>query len=71
MLVLLNADDAPTAFTLPGERAAWQVVVDTRSASTRVESLPEGQTRYELIPRSMAVLRLAGEPIAVEPEAAV
>jgi isoamylase len=71
MLVLLNADDTPTSFTLPGERAQWQVVVDTRSASTRVESLPEGQARYELIPRSMAVLRLAGEPIAVEPEAAV
>jgi hypothetical protein len=69
--VLLNADDAPTSFALPGERAQWQVVVDTRSASTGIDSLPEGQASYELIPRSMAVLRLAGEPIAVEPEAAV
>jgi glycogen operon protein len=71
LLVLLNADEAPARFALPCEGAAWEVVVDTRDASTAVRTLPKDQVTYDMVGRSIAVLRLDGEPIVCEPRAAV
>lgn len=70
LLVLLNADDAPTEFTLPCDGACWEVLVDTRDASTAARPVPDDHRGYPLIGRSMAVLRLRGEPRPCEPRSA-
>ena len=59
MLLLLNADANPLAFTLPehGEARYWEELDDTANGVMQAKSL-HGGDRYEVQGRSMAVLRL-------------
>ena len=57
LLILLNADASPTAFTYPADgRGNWELLVDTARPTLSDVAL-EGD-RYELDAHSMAVLRL-------------
>ena len=60
LLLLFNADDTVQPFTLPATDATarWEILVDTADPWTPARRLREGD-RYELQPRSMAVLRLS------------
>jgi glycogen operon protein len=64
-LLLLNAHHEPVPFALPAHEgpARWTPVLDTRdwSVEAHASSLGTGE-RYELAGRSLAVLRLAGNP---------
>ncbi len=55
-LVLINGAAEPRSFVLPAVAASWARLIDTRNAETLAVPLAPGQTRYELLPRSMAVL---------------
>ena len=55
-LVLINGSAEPRSFALPAVAASWARLIDTRCAETTAVPLAPGQTRYELMPRSMAVL---------------
>jgi glycogen operon protein len=59
LLLLLNADDRPIAFTLPQTAAEerWETLMDTSDPWAPTRRLRAGG-RYELLPRSMAVLKL-------------
>ena len=59
LLLLLNADDQPIAFTLPQTAAEerWETLMDTSDPWAPTRRLRAGG-RYELLPRSMAVLKL-------------
>lgn len=59
LLLLLNADDQPIAFTLPQTAAEerWETLMDTSDPWAPSRRLRAGG-RYELLPRSMAVLKL-------------
>jgi len=59
LLVLLNADPSPAAFTFPadGPAGAWELLVDT--ARPALSALLVEGDRYGLEARSMAVLRLS------------
>jgi glycogen operon protein len=61
LLILMNADPKPATFVVPalewGER--WEVVIDTRSAEPPEASITaEASAHYELIDRSVVVMRL-------------
>ena len=65
LLVLLNAQHAPMAFTLPAHKRGirWHPVLDT-SFSGEIEkqvSAFKGGEQYELEARTVAVLRLDGK----------
>ena len=67
LLVLLNADEAPTRFALPcREMGRWQLLVDTAAPRAEEEILPASADSRELPPATMAVLLLrtdaASEP---------
>jgi glycogen operon protein len=59
LLVIFNAGDAAEPFVLPeaGPSQWWETLIDTADAWIPARRLREGD-RYELQPRSMAVLRL-------------
>ncbi|MDP9322397.1 MAG: glycogen debranching protein GlgX [Acidobacteriota bacterium] len=59
LLLLLNAADQPIAFTLPETAAEerWETLMDTSDPWAPSRRLRAGG-RYELLPRSMAVLKL-------------
>ena len=59
LLLLLNADDVPIAFTLPLMRPEerWETLIDTADPWAPPRRLRPGG-RYELLSRSMAVLKL-------------
>ena len=59
LLILLNAGETPTSFTLPPApiRQAWELVLDTNGGTLAPAAGPAGQA-YELGSRSLAVLRL-------------
>jgi isoamylase len=59
LLLLLNADSAPIAFTLPLMRPEerWETLIDTADPWAPPRRLRPGG-RYELLARSMAVLKL-------------
>ncbi len=61
LLLILNAAEQPIAFTLPvtlpDER--WEALIDTADPWAPPRRLRAGG-RYELLPRSMAVLKLSG-----------
>ena len=59
LLILLNAGETPTSFTLPPApiRQAWELVLDTNGGTLAPAAGPTGQA-YELGSRSLAVLRL-------------
>jgi isoamylase len=59
LLLLLNAADQPIAFTLPqtAEEERWETLMDTSDPWAPSRRLRAGG-RYELLPRSMAVLKL-------------
>ncbi len=61
LLLLLNAADQPIAFTLPLTAAEerWETLIDTSDPWAPSRRLRAGG-RYELLPRSMAVLKLNG-----------
>jgi isoamylase len=64
LLILLNAHHEPIPFTLPAHRAdvRWDVVMDTRKATgRRPHLLLRGRGSYELVERSLALLRLHRE----------
>ena len=60
LLVLFNSRDDAQPFTLPAEEQAdgWEILVDTADPWTPARRL-RGGDRYELQPRSVAVLRLS------------
>ena len=61
-LMLLNAHDEPLPFVLPAHRAGvrWQAVLDTREPDGRRRMrLLRGGESYDLLDRSVAVLRVA------------
>jgi isoamylase len=59
LLLLLNAGDQPIAFTLPfmQPEERWETLIDTSDPWAPSRRLRQGG-RYELLPRSMAVLKL-------------
>ena len=59
LLLMLNAGDQPIAFTLPGTapEERWETLLDTADPWAPPRRLRAGG-RYELLPRSMAVLKL-------------
>ena len=59
LLLLLNAADQPIAFTLPvmSPEERWETLIDTSDPWAPARRLRPGG-RYELLPRSMAVLKL-------------
>jgi glycogen operon protein len=59
LLLMLNAADQPIAFTLPGTapEERWETLLDTADPWAPPRRLRAGG-RYELLPRSMAVLKL-------------
>ncbi len=59
LLLMLNAAEQPTAFTLPGTapEERWETLLDTADPWAPPRRLRAGG-RYELLPRSMAVLKL-------------
>ena len=59
LLLMLNAADQPTAFTLPATapEERWESLLDTADPWAPPRRLRAGG-RYELLPRSMAVLKL-------------
>ena len=62
LLILMNADAKPATFVVPavewGER--WEVLIDTRWADPpEVAMTPEAGASYELLDRSVVVMRLA------------
>jgi glycogen operon protein len=61
LLLILNAAEQPKAFTLPATapEARWETLIDTADPWAPPRRLRAGG-RYELLPRSMAVLRLNG-----------
>ncbi len=59
-LILLNPHHEPVRFTLPGPRdgTAWEVLIDTACKTSPASSKPRRLRKtYQLIPRSLAVLR--------------
>jgi hypothetical protein len=56
---MLNAGEQPIAFTLPGTapEERWETLIDTADPWAPSRRLRAGG-RYELLPRSMAVLKL-------------
>jgi glycogen operon protein len=59
LLLLLNAGDQMIPFTLPAmrEEERWETLIDTSDPWAPSRRLRPGG-RYELLPRSMAVLKL-------------
>jgi glycogen operon protein len=59
LLVILNAGEKPVAFTLPAAapEERWETLIDTADPWAPTRRLRAGG-RYELLPRSMAVLKL-------------
>ena len=59
LLLMLNAGDEPIAFTLPATapEERWETLIDTADPWAPPRRLRAGG-RYELLPRSMAVLKL-------------
>jgi isoamylase len=59
LLLLLNGSDQPIAFTLPmtAPEERWETLIDTADPWAPSRRLRAGG-RYELLPRSMAVLKL-------------
>ncbi|MEP6916623.1 MAG: glycogen debranching protein GlgX [Acidobacteriota bacterium] len=59
LLLLLNAGEQPIAFTLPGTEPEerWETLIDTADPFAPARRLRAGG-RYELLPCSMAVLKL-------------
>ena len=59
LLLLLNAAEQPIAFTLPmtAPEERWETLIDTADPWAPARRLRAGG-RYELLPRSMAVLKL-------------
>ena len=59
LLLMLNAGDQPMAFTLPATapEERWETLLDTADPWSPPRRLRAGG-RYELLPRSMAVLKL-------------
>ncbi len=59
LLLLLNGADQPIAFTLPmtAPEERWETLIDTADPWAPARRLRAGG-RYELLPRSMAVLKL-------------
>ena len=60
LLVILNADDRPVAFTLPNHEAAkrWEVVFDTvHAAFTAAHGEFDGGSVYRVAERSVVCLR--------------
>jgi len=59
LLLMLNAGEQPIAFTLPGTapEERWETLLDTADPWAPPRRLRAGG-RYELLPRSMAVLKL-------------
>lgn len=62
LLILLNAHHEPLAFTLPAHKRGvrWQPILDTAVTAGREKpvTILKGGERYELVARSIAVLRL-------------
>lgn len=64
LLVLMNAHHEPVEFVIPamewGER--WEVLIDTRTATVAEPGTgPAAGERYQLVGRSMAVMRRSGK----------
>jgi glycogen operon protein len=59
LLLILNAGEQPVAFTLPATapEERWETLIDTADPWAPARRLRAGG-RYELLPRSMAVLKL-------------
>jgi isoamylase len=55
VLLLLNADAEPKAFTIPQGSGAWSARVDTRSAAAPDGARRTAGSSYELLARSVAV----------------
>ena len=61
LLLLMNAGGDPVEFSLPPAPRAWQLVLDTRTSSAPDEAggpVQPGGSGYELVDRSLALLRL-------------
>jgi glycogen operon protein len=60
LLLMLNADEQPIVFTLPATAAEerWETLLDSADPWAPARRLRAGG-HYELLPRSMAVLKLS------------
>jgi glycogen operon protein len=61
LLLLMNAGGDPVEFSLPPAPRGWQLVLDTRTSSAPDEAsgpVRPGGSGYELVDRSLALLRL-------------